>query len=111
MQATRSIVFACRWLPDVEAILTSRSRGRGLNTSVETGVRGSAESWQEPAPRRVRLDPYDRSTMRHLGECEFKDVSDSSILKALLKVTPKDGYSWVECGACSGGWQVLDYAA
>jgi hypothetical protein len=33
------------------------------------------------------------------------------ILKALLKVTPKDGYSWVECSACWGGWQVLDYAA
>jgi hypothetical protein len=37
-------------------------------------------------------------------------VSDPSILKALLKVTPKDHYSWVECGACSGGWQVLDFA-
>jgi hypothetical protein len=37
-------------------------------------------------------------------------VSDPSILKALLKVTPKDRYSWVKCGACSGGWQVLDFA-
>jgi hypothetical protein len=23
---------------------------------------------------------------------------------------PKDRYSWVECGAFSGGWQVLDFA-
>ena len=70
----------------------------------------STESWQEPAPSRVRLDPYDPVTMRHLPQCEFKDASDPSILKALLKVTPKDGYSWVECGSCSGGWQVLDFA-
>jgi hypothetical protein len=37
-------------------------------------------------------------------------VSDRSILRVLLKVTPKEGYSWVECGACGFGWQVLDFA-
>jgi hypothetical protein len=70
----------------------------------------SAEGWDEPAPNRVRLDPYDPATSRHLPQCEFRDASDPSILKALLKITPKDGYSWVECGACSAGWQVLDLA-
>jgi hypothetical protein len=35
---------------------------------------------------------------------------DASILKALLEITPKEGYSWVECGACSGDWKVLDFA-
>ena len=28
------------------------------------------------------------------------------MLRALLKVTGKDGYDWVECGACDIGWQV-----
>jgi hypothetical protein len=55
-----------------------------------------AEGWQEPTPNRVRQDPYDPATMRQLPQCEFKDVSDPSILKALVKVTPKDGYSWMD---------------
>jgi hypothetical protein len=72
----------------------------------------SAENWSDPAAKRVRLDPYDDpATSRHLPQCEFKDVSDPSILKALLKVTPKDRYSWVEYGGCQAGWQVADYAA
>jgi hypothetical protein len=30
------------------------------------------------------------------------------VLKILLKVRPGlgEGYDWVECGACSAGWQV-----
>jgi hypothetical protein len=70
----------------------------------------NAEYWQEPAPSRVRLDPYDRSTMRHMEECEFKDVSDPVILRALLRITPKERYAWVECGGCQAGWQVADFA-
>jgi hypothetical protein len=54
-----------------------------------------------------------RSIQRRRGT--YRNVSSGtraipSILKALLKVTPKDGYSWVGCGDCSGGWQVLDFA-
>jgi hypothetical protein len=26
------------------------------------------------------------------------------------KITEKDGYSWVECAGCEGGWQVPQYA-
>jgi hypothetical protein len=48
--------------------------------------------------------------MRHLPECEFVDSTDPAILRALLKITPKDGYVWVECGGCQGGWQVADFA-
>jgi hypothetical protein len=50
--------------------------------------------------------------MRHLPQCEFKDVSDRSILLVLLKIRPglDPGYQWVECGSCSAGWQVLDHA-
>jgi hypothetical protein len=32
------------------------------------------------------------------------------LLKILLKVTPSDGYAWMVCGVCQGGWQVPDYA-
>jgi hypothetical protein len=71
----------------------------------------SAEGWDEPAPKRVRLDPYDPATSRHLPQCEFASTTDPAILRALLKLTPKDGYTWVECGACSGGWQVPHYVA
>jgi len=69
-----------------------------------------AEWWQEPAAKRTRQDPLDPSTFHHAGQCEFQDVSDPAIVKALLKIVPKDGYSWVECGACGFGWQVADYA-
>jgi hypothetical protein len=32
------------------------------------------------------------------------------VLKALLRITPKEGYWWVECGACDTSWQVPYYA-
>jgi hypothetical protein len=71
----------------------------------------SEEHYRAPEPARVRLDPFDPATMRHMPECEFKDETSPAILRALLKVKPGLGgdYSWVECGACSAGWQVLDY--
>jgi hypothetical protein len=37
-------------------------------------------------------------------------VTDPAVLKVLLKITPKDGYSWCECGSCACGWQVADFA-
>ncbi len=71
-----------------------------------------AESWTEPAPNRVRLDPYDPATSRHGEPCEFKGETDPAVLKVLLKV--KDGagggYWWVECGSCECGWQIPHYA-
>jgi hypothetical protein len=72
--------------------------------------RCGAESWQEPAPGRVRLDPLDPSTAHHAGKCEFAGVTDPAVLKVLLKITPKEGYSWCECGSCETGWQVPFYA-
>jgi len=71
-----------------------------------------AEDYREPERARVRLDPLDPATARHLGQCEFKGVTDPAVLKVLLKV--KDGmgggYWWVECGGCDAGWQVPHYA-
>jgi hypothetical protein len=88
------------------AIAWSRLEYGQLRRECMCGV----ENWSEPTAKRVRLDPFDPATSRHLPQCEFTDVSDVSIVKALLKLTPKDGYSWVECGACSAGWQVPDFA-
>jgi hypothetical protein len=64
------------------------------------------ESTYEPAPSRVRLDPYDPATSRHAGQCEFKDTTDRDILKVLLKVKAGmgEGYSWVTCGSCEHEW-------
>jgi hypothetical protein len=65
------------------------------------------EDYRAPASPRVRLDPYDPATSRHLPQCEFAATSDPAILRALLRVRPglDPGYQWVECGACSAGWQ------
>lgn len=59
---------------------------------------------------RVRLDPLDPKTARHPGQCEFNGVTDPAMLRAVLRVTPKDGYNWIECNACGFGWQVPYYA-
>jgi hypothetical protein len=70
----------------------------------------SFESWQEPAPSRVRLDPLDPKTSRHAGQCEFASETEAAVLRYVLRVTDKDGYAWVECSACETGWQVPYYA-
>jgi hypothetical protein len=72
----------------------------------------TTEHWRAPQPARVRLDPYDPATMRHLGECEFKNETNHDVLKILLKVKPGMGpdYQWVECGSCGSAWPVADYA-
>ena len=86
-------------------------------SEVETGhwraeCRCGIEHFHEaPADRRVRLDPLDPSTFRHAGQCEHRDTSDPSILRAILRVHDREGYWWVECGACECAWQVAHYAA
>jgi hypothetical protein len=59
---------------------------------------------------RMRLDPLDPHTARHSPLCEFVSATDPSVLRAVLRVTPKDGYSWVACNSCDYGWQVPHYA-
>jgi hypothetical protein len=40
---------------------------------------------------RVRLDPLDPKTARHAVQCEFNGVTDPAMLRAVLRVTRKDG--------------------
>jgi len=37
-------------------------------------------------------------------------VTDPAMLRAVLRVTRKDGYDWVECNGCDIGWQVAHFA-
>jgi hypothetical protein len=41
-----------------------------------------------------------------MPQCEFVGVIDPALLKVLLKIQERDGYSLVECGGCAGLWQV-----
>ena len=59
---------------------------------------------------RPRLDPYDRATFRHLGACEHRDVTDPVFIKAILTVTERENYWYVQCRTCDGGWQTPFYA-
>ncbi|MGA9159546.1 MAG: hypothetical protein WB297_01605 [Actinomycetota bacterium] len=68
------------------------------------------EYYRDPTAPGVRQDPLDPKTARHAGQCEFNGVTDPAMLRAVLRVTPKDGYSWVECNACDIGWQVPHFA-
>ena len=61
------------------------------------------------ADGRTRQDPLDPALARHGAVCEHRDTTDPALLRALLKVTPADGYSVVECGACSYLWNVADF--
>jgi hypothetical protein len=65
-----------------------------------------------PTTDRVRVDPLDTKTSRHLGECEYVYETDPAALRVLLKVKPGMGgaYWWVECNACDTVWQVPHYA-
>jgi len=42
---------------------------------------GSEDVYEEPADRRVRLDPYDPSIFRHAGQCEHRYTSDPALLR------------------------------
>jgi hypothetical protein len=68
------------------------------------------QTYHEPTPARARLDPLDPSTFRHGGGCEMREVTEPSVVRALLKVTEREGYWWVECGSCDFGWQVPFFA-
>ena len=64
----------------------------------------SFEAITEPiVDDRLRLDPYDPKTSRHLGQCEYINTADAAVTKVLLKVTDKGDYDWVECGSCGAG--------
>jgi hypothetical protein len=93
--------------PDVEIPWSETERGRW-----ERVCRCTSEVYYEPAPKRVRLDPLDPKTSRHLPHCEFASESDPAVLRLALKV--KDGmgpgYWWVTCQACDVSWQVPHYA-
>jgi hypothetical protein len=69
-----------------------------------------AEGWHAPdANPRVRVDPLDPKTARHMGECELRFETEPSVLKFALKATDREGYFWVTCSACEAGWQVPHY--
>ena len=72
------------------------------------------EHWYEPyVDRRVRLDPLDPATFRHMPQCEHRDTTDPAFLRAPLKVQEgAGGDHWlVTCGSCETFWQVPYYAA
>jgi hypothetical protein len=48
------------------------------------------ETYREPVTAdRVRQDPLDPATSRHLGQCEYIGETDAAMLRVLLKVTDK----------------------
>jgi hypothetical protein len=53
----------------------------------------------------------DPSTFAHAPQCEHRDVTEPSIVKALLTVLEREDYWYVQCGSCETGWQVPHYAA
>jgi hypothetical protein len=52
---------------------------------------------------RVRLDPLDPKTSRHLGQCDYVSETDPAVLKVLLKVKPGmgEGYDWGSAAAAA----------
>ena len=71
-----------------------------------------AEDRYEPSAfTRTRLDPYDPSTFAHAPQCEHRDLTEPSIVRALLTVTEREDYWYVVCGTCAIGWQTPFYAA
>lgn len=68
-----------------------------------------AEDYRESPPdRRVRLDPLDPATSRHLGQCQYASETDPAVIRLALRVKPGlgEGYDWVECIGCEVGWQL-----
>jgi hypothetical protein len=70
------------------------------------------EHYFEPIVDRVRRDPLDPKTSRHLGQCEYVAATDPALLRIVLKVKDgaNDGYWWVECQGCDTAWQVPYFA-
>lgn len=71
---------------------------------------GKEHFHEDPAGRRVRLDPLDPSTFRHVPACDQGEVTDPAIIRATLRIQDRDGYWWVESSMCSCCWQVPYYA-
>jgi hypothetical protein len=71
------------------------------------------QHYREPREPARRLDPLDPTTASHLPQCELANEDDRAVLKVALRIKPGlgEGYDWVECNACGGGWQVPHYAA
>ena len=99
----------CRILladPSVSIPWSEVERGHWVRT-----CQCSQEHYRAPEPARVRLDPFDPATMRHLPQCEFRGTTDPAVLRVVLKV--RDGadqsYKWVSCGGCDCSWPVSVY--
>jgi hypothetical protein len=70
----------------------------------------SSEDRYEPrVDMRTRLDPLDPSTFRHFPACEDRDTTDPKILRAILTVTERESYWFVQCRTCECGWQTPFY--
>ena len=69
--------------------------------------------YEPPTDDRVRRDPLDPATYRHGPACEFQDVTDPKLLRAVLKVADGAGgdYWWGQCSGCDCGWQVAYFEA
>jgi hypothetical protein len=61
----------------------------------------------DPGGGLVRFDPYDG----HLPPPGGLRATGRNRARAILKGQECEGYWWVQCGACDGGWQVPLYAA
>ena len=71
-----------------------------------------AEDVYEPRPDpRTRLDPHDPATFQHFPACGHRDVTDSAIIRAILRVRDREDYWAVECGTCETIWLTPFYAA
>ncbi len=76
--------------PGVEIEWSEMERGHWVAT-----CRCGEQHYREPTKARVRQDPLDPKTTRHLPQCEFAGETDSSVLRVLLKVQDKETYAWV----------------
>ncbi len=86
-------------------------------SEVETGYwvricQCSEEHYRAPEDPRRKLDPLDPGTMRHLPQCEFKDVIDPAILRVLLRIKPglSPGISGSSVALVRPAGQVPDFA-
>jgi hypothetical protein len=73
-------------------------------------VCGVQYHYEQQPDRRVRLDPRDPSTSRHMPQCQHRDTTDPVLLRAFLSVRDTGDYWLVTCGFCETFWQVPYYA-
>jgi hypothetical protein len=74
-------------------------------------VCGTEYHYDPLADEHEKLDPLDPATARHGPSCPYREATDPAMIRAVLRVTEKEDYWWVECNACQCGWQVPFYAA